>query len=46
MTQAQDLLQNAFKDLPSSFPTSILDKILESKERKQFLNIDKKSSNK
>lgn len=40
ITQAQDLLPNAFKDLPSNFPTSILDKILESKEGKQFLNID------
>ncbi len=40
ITQAQDLLPNVFKDLPSNFPTSILDKILESKEGKQFLNID------
>ena len=40
ITQAQDLLPNAFKDLPSNFPTSILDKILGSKEGKQFLNID------
>ncbi|MBQ2916933.1 MAG: hypothetical protein IJE59_01980 [Clostridia bacterium] len=40
ITQAQDLLPDVFKDLPSNFPTSILDKILESKEGKQFLNID------
>ncbi len=40
ITQAQDLLPNAFKDLPNNFPTSTLDKILESKEGKQFLNID------
>ncbi len=40
ITQAQDLLPDVFKDLPSSFPTSILDKILESKEGKKFLNID------
>ena len=40
ITQAQDLLPNVFKDLPNNFPTSILDKILESKEGKNFLNID------
>ncbi len=40
ITQAQDLLPDVFKDLPTNFPTSILDKILESKEGKQFLNID------
>lgn len=40
ITQAQDLLPNVFKDLPNNFPTSILDKILESKEGKKFLNID------
>lgn len=40
ITQAQDLLPDVFKDLPSNFPSSILDKILESKEGKQFLNID------
>ena len=40
ITQAQDLLPDVFKDLPSNFPTSILDKILESKEGKKFLNID------
>lgn len=40
ITQAQDLLPNVFKDLPTNFPTSILDKILESKEGKKFLNID------
>ena len=37
ITQAQDLLPDVFKDLPSSFPTSILDKILESKEGKKFI---------
>jgi len=40
LTQAQDLLPNVFEDLPNNFPTSILDKILESKEGKKFLNID------
>lgn len=40
ITQAQDLLPDVFKDLPSNFPTSILEKILESKEGKNFLNID------
>ncbi len=40
ITQAQNLLPDVFKDLPNNFPTSILDKILESKEGKQFLNID------
>ena len=40
ITQAQDLLPNVFKDLPRHFPTSILEKILESKEGKRFLNID------
>lgn len=40
ITQAQDLLPNVFVDLPNNFPTSILDKILESKEGKRFLNID------
>lgn len=40
LTQAQELLPNVFKDIPSNFPTSILEKILESKEGKNFLNID------
>lgn len=40
ITQAQDLLPDVFKDLPSNFPASILEKILESKEGKNFLNID------
>lgn len=40
ITQAQDLLPDVFKDLPKNFPTSVLDKILESKEGKNFLNID------
>jgi len=40
ITQAQELMPSVFKDLPNNFPTSILDKILESKEGKQFLNID------
>lgn len=40
ITQAQELLPSAFNDLPNNFPTSILDKILESKEGKKFLNID------
>lgn len=37
---AQDLLPDVFKDLPINFHTSILDKILASKEGKKFLNID------
>ncbi len=40
ITQAQELLPSVFNDLPNNFPTSILDKILESKEGKKFLNID------
>ena len=40
ITQAQDLLPNVFKDLPNNFPTSTIEKILESKEGKRFLNID------
>lgn len=40
LTQAQELLPNAFKELPTNFPTTVLDKILESKEGKHFLNID------
>ena len=40
LTQAESLMPNAFKDLPNNFPTSILDKILESKEGKKYLNID------
>lgn len=40
LTQAQDILPNAFKELPNNFPTTVLDKILESKEGKKFLNID------
>lgn len=40
LTQAEIFMPNAFKDLPNSFPTSVLDKILESKEGKRFLNID------
>ncbi|MCI9366026.1 MAG: hypothetical protein HFJ54_05690 [Clostridia bacterium] len=40
LTQAQELLPNAFKELPTNFPTTVLDKILESKEGKNFLNID------
>ena len=45
LTQVQDLLilnllPNVFKDLPSNFPTSTLDKILNSNEGKKFLNID------
>ena len=37
ITQAQELLPSVFNDLPNNFPTSILDKILESKEGKKFL---------
>ncbi len=37
ITQAQDLLPDVFKNLPNNFPTSTLEKILESKN---FLNID------
>lgn len=40
LTQAQELLPEVFKDLPNKFPISILEKILESKEGKKFLNID------
>lgn len=40
ITQAQNLLPNVFKELPNNFPTTVLDKILESKEGKEFLNID------
>lgn len=44
ITQAQDLLLNAFKNLPSNFPTSIPDKILESKEEKQLEIVPKMKS--
>ena len=40
ITQAQNLLPDVFKELPNNFPTTVLDKILESKEGKEFLNID------
>ncbi len=40
LTQTQELLPDIFKNLPNNFPTSILEKILESKEGKNFLNID------
>lgn len=40
ITQAQNLLPDVFKDLPNNFPTTVLDRILESKEGKDFLNID------
>lgn len=40
LTQAESIMPNVFKDLPNNFPTSVLDKILESKEGKKYLNID------
>lgn len=40
ITQTQDLFPNVFKELPNNFPSTVLDKILESKEGKKFLNID------
>lgn len=40
ITQTQSLLPNVFKELPNNFPVTVLDKILESKEGKKFLNID------
>lgn len=40
ITQIQDVLPEAFEKLPNNFPITVLDKILESKEGKKFLNID------
>jgi len=40
LTQAQDLFPKAFEELPNKFPTGVLEKLLESKEGKSFLNIE------
>ncbi len=40
LAQAVELLPSVFKELPDNFPTTVLDKILESKEGKKFLEID------
>lgn len=40
ITQAQEIFPNIFSKLPQNFPYSILEKILESKEGKNFLHID------
>jgi len=40
LAQAMELLPSAFKELPDNFPTTVLDKILESREGKKFLEID------
>lgn len=40
LTQVQDAFPSVFKNLPDNFPTAVLEKIIESREGKKFLEID------